>query len=798
MQYGHFDDDAREYVITRPDTPRSWTNYLGSTEYGAIISNNAGGYSFFRSASEGRFTRLRFNNLPMDQPGRYFYLRDQETGDFWSTSWQPVGKPLEDYKTVCRHGTGYSLIESEYSDIKTEALYFVPLGQRFEYWKLKVTNTGSKPRKLSLFTYCEFTNHWNIDQDQFNLQYSQYIGKAQFQDGFVEMSVNDNLPHDWEKIEKDTTAQLSWMTLLGSPIAGFDLSREKFVGTYGSYANPEIVASGESTGSTTYGENSCGALHTHIELAPGESIDLLVLLGIGEAHEQGKAAVEEYGNVERLEKEFAKVKDYWHSRLGALTCQTPDKDFDSMVNVWNAYNSLITYTWSRSASFVYGGHRNGLGFRDTVQDIIAVLPSITEEAGQRLELMISGQFANGGALPVVKPFDHKPGQTPMIPDEEFRSDDCLWFFNTVPAYVAETGDMDFYNKVIPYADTGEATVFGHLRRALEFNLERSGANGLPCGLAADWNDCLKLGYNGESLFVAFQVRLGLGIYAEIAETLNKPEEASWALEEQKTLDAAIQKTCWSKDRFIWAIAEDGVIYGTHDATEGALYLNTQIWAVISGAATEEQARICMGSVKEQLATDYGIQLCAPPVTTMPVSIMAARLFNPGSKENAGIFNHTQGWVVMAECMLGNGNQAYDYHSSYLPAKFNDKAEIRGIEPYVHAQSTHARYSPMHGAARLPWLTGASAWAYYSSTAYILGIRAEVEGLRIDPCIPAEWPGFKATREFRGMHLNISVSNPQGIQKGVTSISVNDEEIEGAIIPVEKLSDDCDIQVVMGK
>ncbi len=797
MKYGHFDDNNREYVIDRPDTPRSWTNYLGSTEYGAIISNNAGGFSFFRSAADGRYTRMRFNSVPMDQPGRYFYLRDQESGDFWSSSWQPVGKPLDQYKSVCRHGTAYTTIESDYSQIKTESTYFVPLNQEFEYWKLKITNTGDKPRKLSVFTYVEFSNFWNHNQDMVNLQYSQYIGRASFEDNIVSMAVNNNLERDWRDNKGENNAQLSWMTLLGAPISGYDLSREAFIGPYGSYERPDVVASGESTHSTTYGDNSCGSLRVEVELAPGESKELLVLMGVGDAQIEGKKAVENFGAFAKVEEELITIKKYWHSRLESLSCETPDQDFDSMVNVWNAYNCLITYNWSRAGSFVYSGERNGLGFRDTVQDILAVLPAIPEEAGKRLELMISGQFSNGGALPVVKPFDHKPGATPELPAEEFRSDDCLWFFNTVPAYVAETGDLNFYNKVIPYADKGETTVLGHLKRALEFNIERSGANNLPCGLAADWNDCLKLGYRGESLFVAFQVRFGLGVYAEIAELMGKSDEAKWALEHQKTLDEAIQKTCWSKDRFIWAIAEDGTVYGTHDATEGAVYLNTQAWAVLSGAASETQANECMETLNRELATDYGLQLCAPPVTTMPVRIMAARLFNPGTKENAGIFNHPQGWAVIAECMLGNGNRAYQYHSSYLPAKFNDKAEIRGSEPYVHCQSTHAKYSPIHGAARLPWLTGAATWCYYSSTAYILGIQAELNGLRIDPCLPSEWDGYKATRMFRGMSINIQVKNPDHIQKGVAQVTLNGEAIEGNLVPIEKITDGCSVEVVMG-
>lgn len=796
MQYGHFDDDQREYVITRPDTPRSWTNYLGSTEYGAIISNNAAGYSFYRSAAEGRFLRMRYNNVPMDQPGRYFYLRDHDSGDFWSSSWQPVGKPLDEYKATCRHGTGYTVIASEYSGIQTESTYFVPLGQKFEYWRLKVANRRRTPAKLSVFTYCEFSNHWNIDQDQLNLQYSQYIGRALFENNFAQMEVNGNLPCPTHEDEPGT-AQLSWMTLTGGEICGYDLNRQAFIGNHGDYAAPAVLKTGESLNSTTYGDNSCSALQTRIELQPGEEIEFLVLLGVGQAEKQGVLALAEYGTLDRADKELDAVKAYWHGKLNSLRVRTPDADFDSMVNVWNAYNCLISYAWSRSASFVYNGHRNGLGFRDTVQDILAVLPAIPEEACARLEIMLSGQFSNGGALPVVRTFTHKPGRTEMIPDEEFRSDDCLWFFNTVPAYVAESGDLAFYDKVIPYADHGESSVFGHLRRALEFNLERTGAHGLPCGLAADWNDCLKLGYHGESLFVAFQVRYGLEVYADIARRLERPDEATWADGHKASLDEKIQRFCWSEDRFIWAIAEDGTVYGTHEADEGAIYLNTQVWAVISGAATPGQAATCMETLHRLCATEYGLMLCVPPVLSMDIEVMKARLFNAGCKENAGIFNHPQGWGVMAECMLGHGNRAYEYHSAYNPASFNDRAEIRQSEPYVHCQSTHATFSPQFGAARLPWLTGAAAWAYYSSTAYILGIRAEVEGLRIDPCIPAAWPGFKATRVFRGLKVGINVSNPNGVQQGIESLLVNGKPVKGTVVPMDLLSDGCQVEVVMG-
>jgi len=797
MQYGYFDDEAKEYVITRPDTPQSWSNYLGSTEYGAIITNNAGGYGFYKSGARGRFMRLFFNSIPMDQPGRYFYLRDKADGDYWSASWQPVGKPLDQYQSTCRHGTAYSIFESRYAGIATEAAYFVPLGQTFEYWRLKVTNASDRPREIDVFTYCEFTNQWMTFQDQVNLQYSLFIVRGSLtDDNLLRIAIEDNLtPRDEETLLHHKANQ-TWMGLIGAPLAGYDTSREAFLGPYRNYHNPLAVEQGQCSNSHAYGDNSCGTLHTTLTLQPGESREMLVMLGIGDARVVGKRAVAEYGSLERAAVELQKLKDAWHARLGSLMAQTPDEDFNHTVNVWGLYNCLITFAWSRAASLVYNGERDGLGFRDSVQDILGVSAAIPEEAQARLELMLTGQVSNGGAIPVIQPFDHRPGHESPPPDENYRSDDCLWFFNVVPAMVGETGDLSFYDKVLPYADKGEATVFGHLRRALEFNLERTGAHGLPCGLHADWNDCLKLGYYGESLFVSFQVRLGLTIYAEIAERLGRPEEAAWALAQRETLEANIQKCAWDGDWFIWAIGDDGTVYGTKESPEGQVYLNTQIWSVISGSATPEQAERCMQTVKEHLATPYGLMLCAPAFVNMPVDVMRALVFNPGIKENAGIFNHTQGWGVMAECLLGHGDQAYDYYRASMPAAYNDRAEIRQCEPYVQAQTTYSTFSPRAGNTRTSWLTGAAAWAYFSATQYILGIRPELDGLRIDPCIPATWPGFTATRRFRGHTVHIEVKNPHGVCRGVQSLTLNGEVLPGNLIPAERLGEENHVEIVL--
>ncbi|HVU23410.1 MAG TPA: glycosyl hydrolase family 65 protein [Opitutus sp.] len=829
MQYGHFDDRAKEYVITRPDTPRPWSNYLGSLDYGAIITNNAGGYSFYRSALSSRFLRLRSNSVPMDQPGRYFYLRDQASGDFWSSSWQPVGKPLSRYKSTCRHGTAYTIITSRYSAIETENTYFVPLDQAFEYWRLKVTNKSRLPRKLAVFTYCEMASPWHMPNDLTNLQYSQFITKATVADDMLGMAVHPYHAFDPQQL---MGCHRLWMTLTGAPLAGYETVRERFLGSvYNTYANPQAVIDGRCSNFLAEGENACGTLQVEIELQPGETRELIALLGLGTPESHGYAARAEFGSPGRCEAELQKLVAHWHGLLGSVKVKTPDADFDSMANVWGAYNALITYAWSRHASLIYNGERDGLGFRDTVQDFLGAMPLLKEQIRPRLELMLTGQVANGGAMPVVAPFSHTPGRMPPPKREEYRSDDCQWFFNAIPDYVAETGDVDFYQQVLPYADHGEATVLDHLRRALEFNLERSGANGLPCGLHADWNDCVKMGYNGESVMVAFQVRLGLANYAQIAARLAAPSnagvgrglptpplsqpaanrglpsnahdasfyeaEAAWARGELARLDAAIQRAAWDGEWFLWAIGDDGHRYGARAESEGRIYINTQVWAVISGAATPAQGRSCMDALRRELATPYGIMLSAPPFTHTPPTVMGGVIYNHGIKENAGIFCHTQSWAVIAECLLGNGDRAYDYYRAFMPAAYNTRAELREIEPYVHCQTTYATCNRNAGKSRVPWLSGTASWSHHAALQWILGVRPEIDGLRIDPCIPKAWPGFTVERVFRGRKLKIEVKNPHGVSRGVASLRVGRRQLAGNLAPLEHLADGTRIVAILG-
>lgn len=798
MHYGHFDSAAREYVITRPDTPRAWSNYLGSRRYGGIITNHAGGYSFTRSPAEGRILRHRYNSVPMDMPGRQFYLRDRATGDHWSAAWQPVAKPLAEFSTTTRFGPGYAIITSDYAGIRTEATYFVPLDAEFEYWRLRVTNTGTAPRELSVFSFCEFTSEWNLLNDLLNLQYTQYIAEAACRDGFISASSCGRLPEDRGNFANRDQSRWWWMTQVGGRPAGHDCDREKFIGPYGGFDRPAAVLAGACTGSAGCSDNLCGALQSDLDLAPGETVEILVLLGIGRATNAGRRTFKRYGTSAACEHELTRLRAHWHGLLDSFQVKTPDPDFDHMANVWGAYNALVAFEWGHSCSLVYTGeHRDGFGFRDTVQNCLGVTGMIPDLVRERLILMLSGQESHGGAQPEIRPWLHAPGKMKPTPAGQLRSDDCLWFFNAVPTYVAESGDLGFYRLVVPFADRGRATVLGHLRRALEFNLARTGRHGLPCGLLADWNDCLKLGYKGESVFVAFQVRLGLNTYADIARQFGKPKEQAWALAELARLDLRIAKTCWDGGWFIWAIAEDGTVFGTKRSREGRIYLNTQCWAVLSGAATTEQTRRALDSVKKLLATDYGVALCHPPFSRTPVKVMRAVLFNPGNKENGGIFSHTQSWIVLAEIARGDGDQAYAYYRGFMPAAQNDRADLREVEPYVHCQSTHSKASAKYGRSRVPWLSGTASWSHYTATHHILGIRPEAGGLRIDPCIPKTWPGFTVTRRLRGRTIHIEVKNPAGVCRGVATLTVDGTPVAGNLVPDALLQDGARLVATLG-
>lgn len=794
MQYGHFDDENREYVITRPDTPRPWSNYIGSAQFGAVVTNNAAGYTFYRSAAQGRLSRFRFNGPAADQPGKLVYLRDRETGEFWSNSWLPVGKPLERFAYRCRFGAGYCIITSTYGEIESEVTYFVPPGALYEVWRVRVGNRGGRRRALDIFPFLEPQCNWNAHDDGTNLQYTQYIARTTRGPGMIDIGSNVNMPVDPANFQNKDQKRHTFFGLCGAEEVGFDADLTAFLGVYGTYAAPRAVVAGRCADSLAAGDNPAAAFQVGLALAPGETREFALVFGVGEGEKEGRVAQAAMAVPGAIDGALGAVRAHWAARLGTLWVETPDAEFNSMANLWAPYNNLMTFYWARTASLVYAGERDGLGYRDAVQDLVGSSALIPDESRERLELLLTGQLANGGALALVKPFAHRPGTAPE--PRHYRADDCLWLFNAVPQFVKETGDLGFYRQVLPFADRGEATVLGHLRRALEFNLARCGVHGLPCGLAADWNDCLVLGETGESVFVAFQLRLGLAEYIDICGRLGEAAEAGWAAPELAKLDAILERHAWDGAWYLRAYRQDGFKFGSRESEEGSIFMNPQSWAVLSGHATGERARQAMDEMDRQLATEYGIMLCTPPYVTTDPQIVKARLMNPGMKENGGIFNHTQGWAVMAAAKLGLNERAWKYLKAALPSSFNGRAEVREVEPYVVCQSTHSRFSPRFGAGRVSWLSGSAVWNYYAMTDTILGIKPHYDGLQIAPCIPDEWPGFTVKRRFRGCMFTVAVTN-RGGGREVTKLTINGTAVAGDLLPAALFRPENRVEVELG-
>ncbi len=790
MKYGHFDLENREYVITNPETPAPWVNYLGDPEYGAIISNNAAGYSFVKSGANGRITRFRFNS-DSDLPGRYVYIRDRDSSDYWSASWQPVGKPLDKYKSECRHGTGYTVISAEYSEISSEVSYYVPLGKKYEVWKTVITNNSDRDRNLSLFGFVEFTNENNYEQDQINLQYSLFISSTSFQK-------NKIVQHITEPAHVDR-----FLGVAGAEVNAYCGSLSDFKGLYRSYANPVSVERGACTNTTNFNSNSCGALQSDIVLKAGESREIVYILGQADSDTADKI-IECYNTKGFADSEISELKKHWHSRLDNFKVETPSEEFNNMINVWNAYQCFITFIWSRAASLIYCGLRNGYGYRDTVQDIQGIIHLAPEMALEKIKFMLSAQVSNGGGLPLVK-FTHNAGHenTPDDPEyvketghPSYRADDALWLFPTIVKYLGETGDKNFLDETIVYADGGEDTVYEHLKNAIRFSLERMGSHNMPAGLHADWNDCLRLGANGESTFVAFQLYYAMNALKNIAVSKNDTAYIDFISGEISKLDDALKK-CWDEDRFIRGIRENGVIVGAKKDPEANMWLNPQSWSVISGFADREQADTAMESVHKILNTPYGAKLLEPPYKNHAFEGALMQVFNADTKENGGIFSQSQGWLILAESLLGHGDRAFEYFSETSPASMNGKAEIRVIEPYAHGQFTESKASPFEGRSHVHWLTGTASTVMVACVEGICGMRPDMDGLKISPSVPHDWESFKITKNFRGKKLLIEVDNSAHVQSGVKEIVLNGEKIDGGYIPAEKLSDTNNITVIMG-
>ncbi|MDR0495602.1 MAG: N,N'-diacetylchitobiose phosphorylase [Treponema sp.] len=797
MEYGHFDAETREYVITWPDTPAPWANYLGSPAYGAIISNNAGGYSFVKSGGAGRLIRYRFNE--QDRPGRYIYLRDEDTGDYWSASWQPVGKPLNQYKSACRHGTGYTTLEAEYKGIHSAADYYVPHNADYEAWRVKITNNGKEARKISAFGFVEFTCDSFYEQDQINLQYAQYITRTYFKDKFILQAINENCLND----ANESRVETRFFALAGAKVASFCGDRAAFLGAYRGYGNPVSIEKGRLNGVLNYNMNPCGALHTAVSLAPGESVSFVFLLG-QKREAQARELIARYEDPGVVDREIDELKSYWHGKLAGLKVKTPDENFNCMVNTWNAYQCFITFNWSRAASLTYCGQRNGYGYRDTVQDIQGIIHLDPEMALDKIKFMVSAQVNHGGALPLVK-YGHKPGHEDKPEDESYRketghpsyrADDALWLFPTVWKYIAETGNTALLDESIPYADSGEDTLYNHLKKAVSFSLGHLGIHGLPAGLHADWNDCLRLGANGVSVFVAFQLYYAFEIMIRFARHKKDGATEKEMAELKSKFGAVIEERCWNTDRFVRGITEKDEVIGKPDDPEANIWLNPQSWAVISGFADLRRGRAVLDLVYEQLNTVYGARLMSPAYRKHAFDGALALLFNPSTKENGGIFLQTQGWLILAEALLGRGSRAFKYYLESCPAAQNSIAEKRMVEPYVYSQFTESVDSPFEGRSHVHWLTGAASTVMVGCVEGILGLRPEIDGLRLSPAIPASWENFSIEKTFRGCKLRIKVQNPQGNEGGCRKLKLNGAAVEGNFIPSSMLQAENDIVLEM--
>ncbi len=795
MQYGYFDEKAREYVITNPDTPAPWANYLGSPEYGAIITVNAGGYSFVRSGAAGRILRYTFNQF--DEPGRYLYLRDEESGEFWSASWKPVKKPLESYHTECRHGTAYTEFISEYDGIRSRALYYVPLGATHEVWSLEVENLSGRDRKISVFAYAEFTTESFYTQDLVNMQYTQFITRTEFHQDFILERINEYCHRNPD----GSNGSERFLGAAGAPVVSWTGRREQFLGR-NRFDAPKAVVDGACDNSLNYNGNPCGALQVRLALGAGEKKQAAFLLGQKTEFEARELLDRYQDPAKTVAAEKEALIRYWHGELGNLKVQTPDDRFNVMVNTWNAFQCFITFVWSRAASLIYCGERNGYGYRDTVQDIQGIMHLDPELARKQLTFMLSAQVHHGAGLPLVK-YTHNPGHEDT-PEQEsyvketghphYRADDALWLFPTVYKYIAETGNLAYLDEEIPFADHDTGTVREHLKRAIDFSMNHLGPHGMPAGLHADWNDCLRLGATGESTFVAFQLYYALRIMQTFCA--QEPDYVAWLKAQAEKLLGIINETCFEDDRFIRGYTEAGQIIGSKKDHEASMWLNPQSWAVISGGATPQQAEKIMETAHEKLNTPYGLEVMSPAYRFEAFDGAAMILFNPGTKENGGVFCQIQGWAILAEALLGHGGRAFEYFAESSPASFNGDADRRVIEPYVHGQFIEGHDSPFAGRSHVHWLTGTASTVMVGCVEGILGLRPTPEGLLVSPAIPAEWDGFTMEKVFRGRKLKITVDNSAHREGNPRKYILNGQERPVAVIPAAELPEGSELTVIM--
>ncbi|EPO5778546.1 GH36-type glycosyl hydrolase domain-containing protein [Vibrio harveyi] len=802
MKYGYFDNENREYVITRPDVPAPWTNYLGTEKFCTVISHNAGGYSFYNSPEYNRVTKFR-PNATFDRPGHYVYLRDDETGDYWSISWQPVAKSLDEANYEVRHGLSYSKFKCEYSGITATKTLFVPKGEDAEIWDVVIKNTSDKPRTISAFSFVEFSFS-HIQSDNQNHQMSLYSAGTAYNEGVIEYDLYYNT-NDFEGFY--------YLASTFDPDS-YDGQRDSFLGLYRDEANPLAVEQGKcfNTAQTCY--NHCGSLHKQFTIQPGEEVRFAYILGIGKGN--GERLRAKYQDLAEVDNAFAGIKAHWDERCGKFQVKSPNEGLDTMINAWTLYQAETCVVWSRFASFIEVGGRTGLGYRDTAQDAISVPHANPAMTRKRIVDLLRGQVKAGYGLHLFDPdwfdpekADVKPSKSPTVvptPSDEDKihgiedtcSDDHLWLVPTICKYVMETGEHSFFDEVIPYADGGDATVYDHMKAALDFSAEYVGQTGICKGLRADWNDCLNLG-GGESSMVSFLHFWALQEFIDLAKYLGKQADVEKYTEMAANVREACETHLWDDEGgwYIRGLTKNGDKIGTAQQAEGRVHLESNTLAVLSGAVSQERGEKAMDAVDENLFSEYGLHLNSPSFATPNDDIGFVTRVYQGVKENGAIFSHPNPWAWVAEAKLGRGDRAMKFYDALNPYNQNDIIEKRIAEPYSYVQFIMGRDHQDHGRANHPWLTGTSGWAYFAVTNFILGVRTGFDDLTIDPCIPTNWSGFEVTRQWLGATYNIKVVNPDSVSKGVKSITVNGEAVSGASVPVQAQGSVNEVIVTLG-
>ncbi|MFA4053228.1 GH36-type glycosyl hydrolase domain-containing protein [Duncaniella muris] len=812
MKYGYFDDINREYVITEPKTPWPWINYLGNKDFFSLISNTAGGYSFYKDAKFRRITRYRYNGVPMDAGGRYFYIKDGDT--VWNPGWKPTKTPLDAYE--CRHGMNYTVIKGEKNGLEAKALFFVPLETHAEITRLTLTNKTDSPKSFKLFSFIEWCL-WNAATDMENFQ-------RNFSTGEVEID-GSTIYHKTEyKERRNHYAFYS----VNTPVNGFDTDRETFIGLYNGFDEPDAVIEGRPRNSVAHGWSPIASHYLEITLAPGESRDLIFMLGYIENPQDEKweskgiinkaparTMMARFDTTEKVDKAFAELRTYWDELLGRFSVRSGDERLDRMVNIWNQYQCMITFCFSRSASFFESGIGRGMGFRDSNQDLVGFVHQIPARARERIIDIASTQFPDGGCYHQYQPLT-KRGNNDIGGG---FNDDPMWLIFGTVAYIKETGDLSILSEPVPFDNQpgSEVSLMDHLRVSFDHVINNLGPHGLPLIGRADWNDCLNLncfsndpnesfqttenrseGSKAESLMIAGQFVIYGRDYEELCRRMGLDAEADRARTHVNAMVEAVKAHGWDGEWFLRAYDYFGRKVGSHENKEGKIFIESQGWCTMAGIGLEEgMLEQSLDSVKKYLDCEHGIVLNNPAFTEYVMDYGEISTYPAGYKENAGIFAHNNPWVIIGETVLGRGDRAWEYYQKICPAYLEDKSDLHKVEPYVYCQMTAGKDAARPGEAKNSWLTGTAAWNWYAITQFILGIRPGYDGLVVDPCIPASWDGYEVSRRFRGAGYRISVTNPAHVSRGVKQIIVNGTPVRGNVIPLCPEGSDNSVQVILG-